>query len=298
MVDKIEHIIEIIQNEPNVNIRQKNVTSLQREIIKLGGRKPAGSILKIDGIFGQNTEDAINAIDQIELVKLMQSILGVKFQLRYDISGNIVGDKDASKNNKSAKNSIMNYLGATEGTVIHQNQGEVAITSPFGIYKGAHPTADIFILLEKIAVSAGLDYEDPKDFDEINELIEHKYMDAVRNNAWSFYVKEFIDNKITSSLGPKSGLSVFSNSVNSGKHNGIVSLQYALGVTEDGIIGAMTLKAINAVSKDEKGDSDLNQAILEYMNSYYRRLVKNNPNRYYQFLTGWINRLKGLGYES
>jgi hypothetical protein len=268
-----------------------DIIVLQREIIKLIGRKPFGKRLLIDGIYGPITEKAAKAVNQLDLLNGLKNNLGTKYHFRY----NRLGEKiEVGASSVSSKDNIMNYLAESEGTDVHFNEGEKDITSPYGIYKGEHPHTEMFRFIDKVAKANNLDVI--KDMDKLNVIFNNQYFNEVRNVAWSFYVKEFLDVKLMSKLGAKSALSVFSNSVNSGKVNGIKSLQYGIGVKPDGIIGAKTMKAVNAI--DSKDDDILNQKILEYMDRFYKSLVAQDPSKYYKFLDGWMNRLKRLGYNT
>lgn len=66
---------------------------------------------------------------------------------------------------------------------------------------------------------------------------------------------------------------------------GIRIPQRILGVKQDGIVGPVTLAALN--SRDPK---ELHQAIWDARYKFYNDIVKNNPSQRV-FLRGWLNRL-------
>ena len=284
MIMQLQDIIDKLKADAGSD----DIKILQREIIKVGGRKPGGKNLVVDGKYGERTEYAVNSVNALELLKGLRISLGDEYRFDYDRSGARINKIKHS----SLKDVIMNYLASVEGDYIHKNATESEITAPYGIYKNAFPTADIFTFIDRIAKNNKLDVI--KDMDKLNKIITNENYNEVRNLAWSFYVKEFLDVRLMNGLGPKSGLTVFSNSVNAGKSVGIKSLQYALGVKEDGIIGSITMTAINKYAKD---DDKLNQKLLTYMDDFYHRLVEQNPTKYYVYLDGWMNRLNGLGYN-
>lgn len=71
--------------------------------------------------------------------------------------------------------------------------------------------------------------------------------------------------------------------VNAGAHRATVLLQRALGITDDGHIGPMTLKAI--------GGADPRDLIKKY--SDIKRAFYHNLNQP-RFINGWINRCDGV----
>ena len=124
---------------------------------------------------------------------------------------------------------------------------------------------------------------------------KHDSEEEIKTAAWNFYMSEMVNRKLFTAVGKKSGLSIFSNSVNAGVTVGNKSVQRAVGVIEDGIIGSQTMKAINEY---KYSDDKMNQDILKYMEGFYKSLVEQDPAKYYRFLNGWMNRLKRLGYNT
>lgn len=78
--------------------------------------------------------------------------------------------------------------------------------------------------------------------------------------------------------------------VNSGVRTAIKGVQKIVGTTADGIMGNMTLKAINTYPC-----KDLFDKIKEARMEFYNNLVKKNPSQKV-FLNGWNNRLKAYDW--
>lgn len=76
----------------------------------------------------------------------------------------------------------------------------------------------------------------------------------------------------------------------SGVH-GIKIPQRMLGVTDDGIVGAMTLDALN--KKDPK---DFFNSLVQERTNFVEGIVKRSPSQE-KFLKGWKNRINDLKYE-
>jgi lysozyme family protein len=77
---------------------------------------------------------------------------------------------------------------------------------------------------------------------------------------------------------------VIDNAVLSGPFIAVKDLQKSVKVTEDGIIGPITL---NAISK--KGHIDVNRQLALNRSLRLARFVQKNPNQLV-FLVGWLNR--------
>ena len=68
---------------------------------------------------------------------------------------------------------------------------------------------------------------------------------------------------------------------------GIKVMQRALNVTPDGQVGPVTVKAINSNPKAP-------EVLYHALESFYRMLASDKPERYGRFLKGWLNRLSEL----
>lgn len=77
----------------------------------------------------------------------------------------------------------------------------------------------------------------------------------------------------------------------SGTKNSIKRVQHLCGLKDDGIVGPMTMQALNAA---DPGDL-FNKIHLARMN-YFSSLVKNNPSQQ-KFLRGWQNRVNDIKFN-
>lgn len=77
----------------------------------------------------------------------------------------------------------------------------------------------------------------------------------------------------------------FDAAVNHGVGRAARFLQRAAGVTEDGVIGRMTLAAINA-----RGPEQMIRRLHEIRSGFYRSIVANDSTQA-RFLNGWMNRI-------
>ena len=75
--------------------------------------------------------------------------------------------------------------------------------------------------------------------------------------------------------------------VNSGCRTAIKGVQGLLGVEMDGVVGNITIGAINAYSDPR----ELFDKLMGVRRQHYLRIVENNPSQKV-FLKGWMNRLK------
>jgi len=68
---------------------------------------------------------------------------------------------------------------------------------------------------------------------------------------------------------------------------GIKEMQKALKVAADGVVGRITVGAINNNRKAA-------QVLYNALDSYYKRLAAQRPDKYQWALKGWLNRLREL----
>lgn len=104
------------------------------------------------------------------------------------------------------------------------------------------------------------------------------------NEVYKFYYENFYLKLHLDKLPKIIRKSVFDSSINIGKRNTIRFLQRVVGVTDDGIIGPITLKALNSI------DPKLLLANFKLERiKYYTKICYKNRNLE-KFLLGWINR--------
>lgn len=104
-----------------------------------------------------------------------------------------------------------------------------------------------------------------------------------------YYCDFWIKGKYEQIIDEAVSIKLFEISINTGITQANKLIQRALRaagkmVVEDGIIGAITLKAIN-----EADPTDLLAALKSEVAGYYRLLAQVNPSQQ-KFITGWLNR--------
>jgi lysozyme family protein len=120
--------------------------------------------------------------------------------------------------------------------------------------------------------------EDSKDvrnitYEEIRDIYENLYWKASYAHVMPWPVN----------------IVVMDYAVNSGPGKAIKSLQKALGVTADGVVGPKTLKAIDEI----KNAHEIAGEIIHEREDFYKAIVDNKPTQRI-FLVGWLNRTAGL----
>ena len=90
------------------------------------------------------------------------------------------------------------------------------------------------------------------------------------------------------SLDPRVAVLHFDGCVNHGVVKSKKFLQRAVNVTEDGIIGKVTLAALSAMDP-----IDLCNKICDIRTQYYQDIVTNNPSQS-RFLSGWLRRVNEM----
>lgn len=136
----------------------------------------------------------------------------------------------------------------------------------FGVSRKYHPNWKGWAIVDK--------YKPLKHNQKIDSLeLRSEVKVFYYHNFWQPIQGDFIEKQHIADI-------IYDWHVNSGK-SGLKSLQKAIGVKADGIIGSNTLKAINNTSLC---------TILEARESFYKSIVKKDPTQEV-FLQGWLNRL-------
>nr|DAX81678.1 MAG TPA: hypothetical protein [Bacteriophage sp.] len=208
---------------------------------------------------------------------------------------------------------LMNYLEKAEGTTVHRNSTESDITSPYGIYKSAHPTAQIFTFIDQIAKEAGIFKSSQQwtqnDLNLINQNIQRtNKLPQIRSLAESFYDK-YTQGLPLDKIPELCQVTVFSlytnSSLNASKAiqmacNSFIknySLQIA-SLVEDGALGRSSISALENINRCIGINTDralyFETLILLHMSKLYATLAVANPDKYLIYLKGWNNRLETL----
>lgn len=88
-------------------------------------------------------------------------------------------------------------------------------------------------------------------------------------------------------MSQKIANAIYDWNVNSGAP-AIKSIQRLAGVTDDGVLGMQSVKAINACNEQETLSKYIDDRI-----AFYKLIVEKDPKQK-KFLTGWVNRAKSF----
>lgn len=158
--------------------------------------------------------------------------------------------------------------------VLHKNQTESDITF-YGIYRSAHPNWIGFLIVDQ-----ALERYDIKTASEVlyknDDLIRHVYV---------FYKTGFWDKmRLDEVNSQKIANEMFIFGVNAGTKQAVKLAQRIVAISDDGIVGKNTLKALNDYD-DEKFDREYDA--LEIV--YYKEIIAKYPKKHI-FAKGWRNR--------
>ena len=157
---------------------------------------------------------------------------------------------------------------------LHKNETENGLTF-FGIYECAHPDFKGWELVKQVLKGKTL---------KEASVILYNNSDLVAL-VYEFYKREFWDkmrlDEVESDLKASE---VFIFGVNVDTKPAVRVLQRLLNVTVDGVMGAQTLKALNAYDEGK-----FNVEFDSYEIAYYASLVSKNP-KLKIYANGWKNR--------
>lgn len=179
---------------------------------------------------------------------------------------------------------------SSDKNALHWNNGEKDITF-MGIYRFANPKwggwqkMDIWLncynlyhikddnlkkqVLQELSIKFYAD-------DDLKESVKRFY----KTNYWDTANLDKILVYDTAKL-------IFCFGVNVGVKKSIKYAQEVVNVENDGIVGNITLKALNGFNP-LKFEVEYKQLFVKY----YTQLAKANPAKYERFLSGWLNRVK------
>jgi len=173
---------------------------------------------------------------------------------------------------------------------LHYNKGEDGLTF-MGIYQKAHPDSKIWDIVFKVLKKYRPDLPS-KDFMFLadKKSIKKASVELYNNKeaveeVKEIYKKEFWDKfKGDEIKSQKVADEIFVFGVNAGIKRAIKLAQKLAGVTADGIVGPVTLKALNSIN-----DKLFDIAFDLGEENYYKSLALANE-RYKRYLKGWENR--------
>lgn len=180
-------------------------------------------------------------------------------------------------NYTQAFNLLMSLEFSRPENALHKNPTENGLTF-MGIYEVANPSWSGWKQI-KTAINA---YGDLK-----KASVALYNDDGLVNLVASFYKKTYWDALcLDDANSQQKANELFCFAVNVGVKSAVRVLQNMLGLTIDGIMGANTLKALNAYDT-VAFDSDFDRAEI----AYYRNLIRKNP-RLGVYERGWENRAR------
>ncbi|UNM95503.1 hypothetical protein MMG00_12905 [Ignatzschineria rhizosphaerae] len=110
-----------------------------------------------------------------------------------------------------------------------------------------------------------------------------RMIDLTKAEAKEIYRKAFWNDSLASNIMNDAAFNIYLLSIHSGHKQTTLILQRAVGVTDDGVIGANTLNAISNAS-----EALLIEALCYRTLDFY---VIISPKTQYKYIQGWRNRL-------
>lgn len=107
-----------------------------------------------------------------------------------------------------------------------------------------------------------------------------KIIEITKEQAKDIYHKHYWETCCCDDLPPSFDIAVFDSAVNQGVKKAIFTLQRALNITADGIVGEKTISACKAA-----GEAELRKFLLHRLFAY------SQLDDYKHFKNGWFNRL-------
>ena len=179
------------------------------------------------------------------------------------------------KNFTNAFYTLMSLEFNSPKNALHKNPKEKGLTF-MGIYEAAHPNWQGWGQV-RAAINA---YGDLK-----KASVALCNDDALVNLVASFYKKTYWDALCLDDANSQlKANELFCFAVNVGVKSAVRVLQNMLGLTSDGIMGANTLKALNAYDTVAFDRVEI---------AYYRNLIRKNP-RLGVYERGWENRARSV----
>ena len=207
---------------------------------------------------------------------------------------------------------ILDYLGRAEGREVHRNDGESDITAPYGVYRTAHPDANVFKVIDRVVAELGIVY-DSKDWNstvigKINEYIKaNPVIEAEVMNAVVEFYEEYLEGAHLELFPRECRVAMMSMYTNSPRlawqsvqraildlvamrKTGLIRSEVSI---DDGIYGKKTEGALKHIH-ELVDENYLETLMLFHMLGSYVELWSKNPDKYGKYLLGWKNRMSKL----
>lgn len=126
-------------------------------------------------------------------------------------------------------------------------------------------------------------YGKDKTKQDLKHITDEQWTYITKKGFWTPWKADQIENQYVAQLCVDWGY-------NSGTRNAIKRVQRLFKLKDDGIVGPVTLRALNA--PDWKHTFDI---IYQARLDYYNAIVKRNPSQK-KYLNGWISRISKLHY--
>jgi len=160
--------------------------------------------------------------------------------------------------------------------ILHQNEGEKTVTF-YGIYKHQNKFWRGWHIVDKAIKKYKYLYSASAALSSNAELIT-----LVKEH----YIKEYWNKmKLNQLHSQKMADEMFIFAINNNRYRAVRFAQKIVGTKADGIIGPITIKALNSFDVVE-----FDKLYDESEIRFYAKLAKRNFARYGRFLLGWINR--------
>ncbi|CUU74367.1 glycosyl hydrolase 108 family protein [Campylobacter hyointestinalis] len=159
--------------------------------------------------------------------------------------------------------------------VLHKNKIESDITY-FGIYRIAHPNWSGWQKVDEVLSRVGVLSEASKIL-FADEWLQGKVYQFYKTNFWDMM-------KLDNIHSQKIADEMFCFGVNAGVATSVKIAQKLVGIECDGVIGAMTISALNACD-EARFDNLFDMLEMEH----YEKLIAKNP-RLSVYHNGWNNR--------
>lgn len=210
---------------------------------------------------------------------------------------------------------LLTYLGNAEGLDFHRNTKESDITSPYGIYKTAHPNAEIFQYLSRVvlAINVPRHTEDWKydDLIRVNQFLNTSPIvkQEIRQLAANFYTEYYKNANLE--LIPVEAVVAMASMYTTSPEKSIVSLQRAINeciknnfisnklLIDDGDFGNNTKTAAKLILEAREANGVFfgymfEEKIIRHMTMQYDDLCYADKAKYGWARDGWRNRMNQL----
>lgn len=221
----------------------------------------------------------------------------------YDAFDEPIDDFDSAR-------ATSDIVGKFEGRVIHRNPTESDITAMYGIFRSAHPDAEIFKAIDEVAYKIGLDRRSrawtDDDINSVNIYISQMHQERRFEVLATAFYKDYLQDahiELYPNHVKETAVALFTNSP---KHF-VTALQSALNqynamggneveqINIDGALGDSTQEAL-AQLRSETLSSVTQQRLFKgmlllHMSQQYAMIVAKNPRKFTRFLIGWERKL-------